>query len=359
MTASKKTFRLSIADAVTRMTPMGREFTVRTLIEVFHANRIEAVDKRGNTLSTVNLYNNVYRYVSNLKAHGELAAVGPLHEGRYKRIKKSSNAKSEVRAKKPKPKKTHAHAEPLGPRLDGISFATSSAADILEQAKIELRNRMWQAERRQIRAALIAAKFATQHEISEARLATIEQEMAELMGREAQALIDPSPAPAVASPLDPEPKETPQQQEPPAVRMHVTPKPGVTAVTRSTPLTVPERVAMVMGNEVWDIDGLERALRDAGEKFKSGNLRSYIAAVLSGTKVRIMGPDGKDLCKDGKPLEVHKFVYVERSRYRVATEGDMQIEACGILGGAAVRTPADDMFEEQGIDIRPDIANSN
>jgi hypothetical protein len=59
-------------------------------------------------------------------------------------------------------------------------------------------------------------------------------------------------------------------------------------------------------------------------------------------------------------VEVHQFKSVERGSYRVATQQDMQEEARRLLGANDVvisGTPADKVFSEKGIDVRPAVVS--
>lgn len=119
-------------------------------------------------------------------------------------------------------------------------------------------------------------------------------------------------------------------------------------------LTVPEQVAAAMGGGVWDAGALAQVLADTGaECFKSNNPRAYLSAIFNSARIRVPGPDGK-------PLEVRRFIVLERGRYRVATEEDIQREVRKHQGSSEVimsengTTPtADELFAEHGIDVRP------
>lgn len=387
---------LRVRDAIALVTPIGREFTIKKMMEIFRVRGIEVVDSHGKRFPDANLKVNLSQFLSAGKRRGEFESIGAsAYEGRYKRVTETKNVphasripeavriKAKVKAerarirdsvlKEKEPKKKASREVPL----EGRATLGMGISD-LEEAKGVMRDLLMQEARRRIRASLEASRLAAEHEISELTPRIIEETLAEMVGRSgvsnpgggggpvqptAQTAIEVRNAPVV-SVTPSAPAETP--------RLHVAAprtasgKPPVAQIIRSDrPLTVPERVAVAMGDRVWDIDSLERALRDAGEEFKTSNLRNYVAAILSGTKVRLTGTDGKDLCKaDGSPVEVHKFTFVERSKYRVATVGEKQVEACKLLGSDEViisktpRTPADLMFEEQGINS-PDIANSN
>jgi len=134
-----------------------------------------------------------------------------------------------------------------------------------------------------------------------------------------------------------------------------------------TGLTVPERVAAAMGDGAWDAGSLAQVLANTpGEDFKSNNLRNYLSGIFSGSRMRVPGPNGEDLVgPDGKPLEVSRFTKLERGKYRVATPEDVQAEvqeaqreARRAAGSSEViisenSTPADELFAEHGIDVRP------
>lgn len=125
-------------------------------------------------------------------------------------------------------------------------------------------------------------------------------------------------------------------------------------------LTVPERVAALMGTSTWTAGELQEALANAGESFKSNNLRSYLSTTLNSSMMNVTGPDGGDLkFNDGKLVKVHVFHSVERGQYRVATDEDMQAEVKKLLGVSEViisgASPGDKVFAEQGIDVRPAV----
>lgn len=173
---------------------------------------------------------------------------------------------------------------------------------------------------------------------------------------ESAAIAEPEPAPATELSAATGPAE-PQRPARPAGQ----PRPRV---AKRSAKTVPERVADVMGEGIWDAGSLAEVLSQSGESLKSGNLRTYISNVLNSTKIHVQGPDGMDLRKpDGEFVQVKKFVAVERGKYRVATPDEIQREVQSILGAEAEVaevdsqsqpcTPADVMFKEQGIDIGP------
>lgn len=125
-------------------------------------------------------------------------------------------------------------------------------------------------------------------------------------------------------------------------------------------LTVPQRVAALMGTSTWTAGELQEALANAGESFKSNNLRSYLSTTLNSSMMNVTGPDGRDLTfNDGKLVKVHVFKSVERGQYRVATDEDMQDEVKKLLGVSEViisgASPGDKVFAEQGIDVRPAV----
>lgn len=84
-------------------------------------------------------------------------------------------------------------------------------------------------------------------------------------------------------------------------------------------MNVPQRVAAVMQDRAMSIPEVEAALKNAGETFKSDNLRSYISTTLN-SSTRAM-TDGQ-----GRNVRVHYFVSQERGVYRVATPEDIQRE---------------------------------
>lgn len=163
-----------------------------------------------------------------------------------------------------------------------------------------------------------------------------------------------------------------EEEAPKVFTPKVLPKPNGTAITRPSAkranLTVPEKVAAVMGDAVWDAAGLEKVLAAEGIDFKSNNLRAYVSSILSSTKMFVPGQEDL-LGSDGKPLRVHRFTQMERGKYRVANAEDiqeelrdLQREARKTLGANEViisengsNTPADELFAEQGIDIRSAI----
>lgn len=126
----------------------------------------------------------------------------------------------------------------------------------------------------------------------------------------------------------------------------------------SGPMTVPERVAALMGGNTWTAGELQEALANAGESFKSNNLRSYISTTLNSSLMNVLGADGSELkLNDGKLVKVHVFKAVERGQYRVANEEDIQEEVKKLLGASEVVIGgADKVFAEQGIDVRPALA---
>jgi hypothetical protein len=211
---------------------------------------------------------------------------------------------------------------------------------------------------------------------------------------------DPVIAPALVpelvalAPAEPEPVVAPEpveakQELPVAPVVDATGEPEVVPQVESTPVgplkhpqyTVPERFGALMGDKVWDGPSLEKKLIEANDDVsKSNNPRSYILSVWSTATTRILGTDG-DCLKDhkGKIVKVHCFVSVDRGRYRVATMEEMQREAAAILAKRAgkeppardpisepvsepvsesERTPADDVFEEQGINIKPALGTT-
>jgi hypothetical protein len=126
-------------------------------------------------------------------------------------------------------------------------------------------------------------------------------------------------------------------------------------------LTWPERVARVMGNHTMTAGEVLAALDTAGEKFESNNPRSYVSTTLNSSLMNVRGVDGDLRDRNNKLVKVHVFTATERGHYRVATDQDIQTELRKILGASEVvisesRTPADKVFEDQGMDIRPAMA---
>jgi len=118
--------------------------------------------------------------------------------------------------------------------------------------------------------------------------------------------------------------------------------------------TVPERLAAVMGRRIWTAPELHDALEAAGVHLQSNNIRSYISTTLNST-MKNAPADVRG--RDGKPMKVHLFTNVERGRYRVASQEDIQAEIQKIreaeaAEGADGSTPADEVFAQRGIDVR-------
>jgi len=103
--------------------------------------------------------------------------------------------------------------------------------------------------------------------------------------------------------------------------------------------TVPERIAAVMGARAMSAPELLVALDEAGEKFESSNLPSYMSTTLNSTLTSVVDASGETVrLRSGKLLKVHVFTLVKRGVYRVSTPEDMQLEAQTLLakdGGRA------------------------
>jgi DNA-directed RNA polymerase specialized sigma24 family protein len=171
-----------------------------------------------------------------------------------------------------------------------------------------------------------------------------------------------APVPEPERAVEPEPISAPAPEPvvataPAEAKREVAPAPPV-------PVPVPERFATLMGNKVWDCPSLEKKLIEANDEIiKSNNPRSYILSVWATASVRVPGPNGDDLRnKSGKIIKAHKFTCEDRGRYRVATPEEIQAEARRMMNmnpnagpqySDDKKTPADRIFEEQGINIRP------
>lgn len=108
--------------------------------------------------------------------------------------------------------------------------------------------------------------------------------------------------------------------------------------SNSNALTVPQRMAAVMGDQAMSAGQLVEALEAAGEVFESTNLRTYMSTMLNSTMMGVTDTAGKPILGgNDKPLKVHTFTVVERGIYRVSTKEDIQREVNELLASQGKR----------------------
>lgn len=99
-------------------------------------------------------------------------------------------------------------------------------------------------------------------------------------------------------------------------------------------LTVPQRIAAIMGTKTWTAGELVDALESSGDKLDSNNLRGYVSTTLNSACMNLRGSDDVVVkYADGKPIKVHMFKAVARGQYRVATAEDVREEAHNLAAG--------------------------
>jgi hypothetical protein len=255
------------------------------------------------------------------------------------------------------------------PLEDVPQQSASSIDDDIDHLRMRLQLDVTQMKERftQAEAAIVAAQIefaAAQAAVKKAETRYAKYLAAFAEDVEAEAALPPVvvPTPVVAQPKPQQPKPAVAPKANGAT--HAATPSARASAKRGSP-TVPERVAAAMGDGVWDAGGLEKVLANMpGEDFKSNNLRGYVSGILSGTKMPAPGLEGL-FDNEGKPRRAHRFTKLERGQYRVATPEDIQnevreiqlehrksIEANEAIVSENATTPADELFAEQGIDIR-------
>lgn len=130
----------------------------------------------------------------------------------------------------------------------------------------------------------------------------------------------------------------------------IPPRPKARAEEEPKPMPVGERMVAVMGTKKWKAAALEQAILEDSGPIESDQPRNYISNLFTSYKVRVPGPDGRDLRgKDGKFIKVARF-RGGGGEYRLATPEEMEEEVRQQLGASEVIVSETPTLPEQACD---------